>query len=162
MYAFTIEIPIVIRKHEKTWKIHGFSREYHLRRHRKHSQWSGNIVWDISDEKYFHRFSNSYFELYFLHDFIKKSNDFHKFCLYYHPVAAQKHQVCFKKNMQISMKLSKNIIQNRSWKIEENIFHEKCPKQHSLTTESVSGDVWDDISSKTHKKFMLFHVCWLL
>ena len=25
----------------------------------------------------------------------------------------------------------KNIVQNRSWKIDENIFHQKCPKQHS-------------------------------
>ena len=29
-------------------------------------QWSGNVVWCISNEKYFHHFSNSYFELYFL------------------------------------------------------------------------------------------------
>ena len=50
------------------------------------------------------------------------------------------------------------MIQNRSWKIDENIFHEKCPKQHSLVTESVSGDVRDDISSKNHEFFMLFHV----
>ena len=45
----------------------------------KHFQWPGNVVWCISDEKYFHHFSNSYFELYFLHDFIKKSNTFHAF-----------------------------------------------------------------------------------
>ena len=35
----------------------------------KHFQWPGNVVWCISDEKYFHHFSNSYFELYFLHNF---------------------------------------------------------------------------------------------
>ena len=43
-----------------------------------------------------------------------------------------------------------------SWKIDENIFHQKCPKQHSLTTESVADDAGDDISPKTHQKFMLF------
>ena len=44
------------------------------RRHQwKHFQWTGNVVWCISDEKHFHHFSNSYFELYFLHDFIKNS-----------------------------------------------------------------------------------------
>ena len=43
-----------------------------------------------------------------------------------------------------------------SWKIDENIFHQKCPKQHSLVTESLSGDACDDISSKTHEKSMLF------
>ena len=54
---------------------------------------------------------------------------------------------------------AKNMIQNRSWKIDENIFHEKCPKQHSLVTESVSSDACDDISSKNRKIFMFFHVC---
>ena len=48
------------------------------------------------------------------------------------------------------------MLQNMSWKIDENIFHQKCPKQHSLVTESVSGDAGDDISSKNHEKFMLF------
>ena len=51
---------------------------------------------------------------------------------------------------------AKNIVQNMSWKIDENIFHEKCPKQHSLVTESVSRDAGDDISSKNHKKSMFF------
>ena len=37
--------------------------------------------------------------------------------------------------------IEQNMIQNRSWKIDENIFHEKCPKQHSLVTGSVCGDV---------------------
>ena len=50
------------------------------------------------------------------------------------------------------------MIQNRSWKIDENIFHEKCPKQHSLVSESVSGDACDDISSKNQEFFMFFHV----
>ena len=54
---------------------------------------------------------------------------------------------------------AKNIVQNRSWKIDENIFHQKCPKQHSLVTESVSGDACDDISSKNDEKFMLFLTC---
>ena len=48
------------------------------------------------------------------------------------------------------------MIQNTSWKIDENIFHEKCPKQHSLVPESVSGDACDDISSKNHEFFMPF------
>ena len=46
--------------------------------------------------------------------------------------------------------------QNRSWKFDENIFHQKCTKHHSLVTESVSGDDCDDISSKNHEFFMLF------
>ena len=49
-----------------------------------------------------------------------------------------------------------------SWKIDENIFHQKCPGQHSLATESVSGDVCDDISSKNHEIFMLFLTSLLL
>ena len=40
------------------------------------------------------------------------------------------------------------MIQNRSWKIDENIFHVKCPKQHFYVTKSVYGDAGDDISSK--------------
>ena len=55
--------------------------------------------------------------------------------------------------------MQKNIVQNESWKIDENIFLEKCPKQHSLVTESVSGDASDDISSENREIFVLFHVC---
>ena len=33
---------------------------------------------------------------------------------------------------------AKNIVQNMSWKNDENIFHQKCTKQHCLVTESVS------------------------
>ena len=57
---------------------------------------------------------------------------------------------------------AKNMIQNKSWKIDENIFHKKCPKQHSLITESVAGDVRVDITPKNHEFFMRFHVFWLL
>ena len=57
---------------------------------------------------------------------------------------------------------AKNTVQNRSWNFDENIFHQKCPKQHSLVTESVFGDACDRISSKNHDFFMLFHVFWLL
>ena len=46
--------------------------------------------------------------------------------------------------------------QNRSWKFDENIFHQKCTKHHSLVTESVSGDDCDGISSKNHEFFMFF------
>ena len=42
------------------------------------------------------------------------------------------------------------MVQNRSWKNDENIFHQKCPQQHFLVTESVSGDASGDISSKNH------------
>ena len=48
------------------------------------------------------------------------------------------------------------MIQNRSWKIDENIFHQKCPKQHFLATGSAAGDAGDDISSKTHENFVIF------
>ena len=34
--------------------------------------------------------------------------------------------------------MQKNIVQNMSWKNDENIFHQKCTKQHCLVTESVS------------------------
>ena len=57
---------------------------------------------------------------------------------------------------------AKTMIQNRSWKIDENIFHQKCPKQHSLVTENVSSDVCDDISSKNRKNpcfFMFADYC---
>ena len=47
-----------------------------------------------------------------------------------------------------------------SRKIYENIFHQKCLKQHSIVTESVSGDASGDISSKNHDFFMRFHVFW--
>ena len=49
----------------------GFSRKYSHRHHRKHFRRPGNVVWDISNEKYFHQFSNSYFELYFLLNFVE-------------------------------------------------------------------------------------------
>ena len=48
------------------------------------------------------------------------------------------------------------MLQNMSWRIDENIFHQKCHIQHSLVTESVSDDACDDISWKNHEKFMLF------
>ena len=94
--------------------------------------------------------------------FHQKSNDFHRVYLHYHAVFAHNHQVCFKKAWNFRRNWAKNMIQNRSWKIDENIFHEKCPKQHSLVTGSVCGDVWDDIPSKNHEIFMFFHVFWLL
>ena len=43
-----------------------------------------------------------------------------------------------------------------SWKIDENIFHQKCPKHHFLVTESVSCDACDDISSKNDEKSCFF------
>ena len=46
--------------------------------------------------------------------------------------------------------------QNRSWKFDENIFHQKCTKQHSFVTECVSGDECDGISSKKHDFFHAF------
>ena len=55
------------------------------------------------------------------------------------------------------MKSSKNMTQNWSWKIDENIFHQKYLKQHSLITESVAGDVRDDITPKINEIFMRFH-----
>ena len=58
--------------------------------------------------------------------------------------------------MNFQLNVAKNTLQNMSWKIDENIFLQKCPKQHSLVTESVSGDACDDISSKNHEKFKLF------
>ena len=64
-HAFTIGSPTVISIHEKTWIFHGFSREYRRMHHWGHFQWPGTVVWDISNEKYFHQISNSYFELYF-------------------------------------------------------------------------------------------------
>ena len=45
-----------------------FKWEHHHSHPRKHFQWPGNVVWDISDEKYFHRISNSYLKAYFLLD----------------------------------------------------------------------------------------------
>ena len=48
--------------------------------------------------------------------------------------------------------------QNRSWKFDENIFHQKCTKHHSLVTESVSGDDCDGISSKNHDFHAFSHL----
>ena len=65
--------------------------------HRQHFQWPGNVIFDISDEKYFHRFPNSYFEAYFLLDFVENFNDFHRFYLHFRDVLAYTYQVCFQK-----------------------------------------------------------------
>ena len=54
--------------------------------------------------------------------------------------------------------MKKMMVQTRSWKIDENIFHQKCTKQHSLVTENVSGDASGPITSKIHDFFMCFHV----
>ena len=43
-----------------------------------------------------------------------------------------------------------------SWKFDENIFHQKCPKQQSLVTENVPSDACDDIPSKNHENFTFF------
>ena len=43
------------------------------------------------------------------------------------------------------------MVQNTSWKNDENIFHQKCQKQYCLLTESVSGDVCGGISPKTYR-----------
>ena len=48
------------------------------------------------------------------------------------------------------------MLQNRSWKIDENIFHQKCPVQHSLATESVADDASDDVSFTKPQKFHAF------
>ena len=55
---------------------------------------------------------------------------------------------------------TKMMTQNRSWKVDENIFHQKCTKQHSFVTQCVFGDECDGISSKKHVFFMLF-LTWL-
>ena len=109
MHAFTIQIPTVVSNHEKSWNFYGFSREYRLRHHRRYSQVVRNIVIDKSNEKYFHQFSNSYFESRFFLDFIKKYNDFHRFCMHYHAVFAHNHQVCFKKHANF------NEIEQKTW-----------------------------------------------
>ena len=57
---------------------------------------------------------------------------------------------------------AKNIVQNMSWKNDENIFHQKCTKQHCLFTESVSIDACDEITLMPVKKNKFFHVCRLL
>jgi hypothetical protein len=49
-----------------------------------------------------------------------------------------------------------------SWKNDENIFHQKCTKQHCLVAESVSVDACDEITLIPVKKIKLFHVCRLL
>ena len=48
------------------------------------------------------------------------------------------------------------MLQNMSWKIDENIFHQKCDKHHSLATESVAGDDSDDVSFIKPSKFHAF------
>ena len=48
------------------------------------------------------------------------------------------------------------MVQIWSWKFDENVFHQKCPKQDSVVTESVFGDACDHISSTTDEKFLVF------
>jgi len=98
----------------------------------------------------------------FLLNFVEKSNDFHRFSLYYHAVFAHNQQDCFKKPWNFQWNWAKNMVQNRSWNFDENIFHANCHLTTFLTSKSVCGDVRDDISSKNHENSMLFHVCWLL
>ena len=43
-----------------------------------------------------------------------------------------------------------------SWKNDENIFHQKCTKQHCLVTESVSIDACDEITLIPVKKKHVF------
>ena len=46
-----------------------------------------------------------------------------------------------------------------SWKNDENIFHQKCTKQHCLITESVSIDACDEITLipvKKNTSFFMF------
>ena len=68
---FTIGSPTVADWSEKAWIFHGFSRKYRHRHHWKHFQWPGSVVRDISNEKYFHQISNSYFEPCFLLNFVE-------------------------------------------------------------------------------------------
>ena len=70
-HAFTIGSPTVISIHEKTWIFHGFSREYRRMHHWGHFQWPGTVVWGISNEKYFHQISNSYFQSCFLLKYVE-------------------------------------------------------------------------------------------
>ena len=52
---------------------------------------------------------------------------------------------------------AKNIVQNMSWKNDENIFHQKCTKQHCLVTESVSILwLWRDHIDPCEKKSSFF------
>ena len=48
------------------------------------------------------------------------------------------------------------MLQKRSSKIGENIFHQKCAKHHSLATESVAGDASDDVSFTKPLKNQVF------
>ena len=57
---------------------------------------------------------------------------------------------------------AKNTVQNMGWKNDENIFHQKCTKQHCLVTESVSIlCLWRDHIDAC-EKIKFFHVCRLL
>ena len=48
------------------------------------------------------------------------------------------------------------MIQNRSWEIGKNIFHQKCPEQHSLAIECVAGDASEDVSFTKPSTFHVF------
>ena len=151
-----MESPTVADWWEKACIFHGFSRKYRHRHNRQHFQWAGNVVWDISDEKYFHRFSNSYFEAYFLLDLIENVMFFRSKLDCYMRVHHDSIDKTYENHWNFWWNHAKIMVQNRSWKIDENIFHQKCPKQHSLVTDSVSGDARDDVSSENHEKSMLF------
>ena len=122
-----------------------FKWEHHHSHHRKHFQWPGNGVWGISDEKYFHRISNSYLKAYFLLDSLENFMLFRSKLARFMRIHHDSTDRTYENHRIFWWNHAKIMTQNRSWKLDENIFHQKCPKQHSLVTESVSGDDCDDV-----------------
>ena len=112
--------------------------------------------------KYFHHFSNSYFELYFLLNIGENFMLFQaKLTIMYDYIRSTSDKT-YEKYWIFWWNHAKNIVQNMSWKNDENIFHQKCTKQHCLVTERVSIDACDEITLIPVKKITFFHVCRLL
>ena len=61
--------------------------------------------------------------------------------------------------MKFSTKLSKKCSSKYELENDENIFHQKCTKQHCLNTESVSIDGCDEITLMPVKKIKFFYAC---
>ena len=112
----------------KSWFFHGFSREYHHRHHRKYFQWPGNVVWDISGEKYFHRFSNCYFEAYFLLHSVENFMLFGSKVDSYVRVHHDSTDKTYENHWNFWWNHAKIMVQNRSCKIDENMFMWIVPK----------------------------------
>ena len=109
-----------------------FSRKYRHGHHCKHFQWLGNVVWNISDENIFIDFPTLILNHVFCSISLKIScflQQTWRLCTTTADKTDENHWIFRWNHAQI-------MVQNRSWTIDENIFHQKCPKRRLLATEA--------------------------